>query len=120
MSESDGVEPSAEDDVEEDLQMPIVILLEDCEILFDKRQTPVIEAAKEKAANSLAEAYTKNTEDVKKSTDLERAGNKKIVLTDWQKKCYTLWNNAEVQGENTVLNKAPGAVTAGYAVLFAS
>ncbi|KAG5891909.1 hypothetical protein JTB14_022660 [Gonioctena quinquepunctata] len=106
MSESDGVQPSAEDDVEVDLQTAFVISLEDCKILFVKRQTPAIIAEKEKAANSLAEAYTKHTKDVltvkqvmkklnnmktkvKEATDLEKTGNKRIVLTDCQKKFYT-------------------------------
>ncbi|KAG5861401.1 hypothetical protein JTB14_002933 [Gonioctena quinquepunctata] len=73
---------------------------------------------------------------VEVATYLKRTGNKEIVLTDCHKKFYTLWNNEEVQEENTVLNRAQvsclssvislvihvatinviGAVTAGYAM----
>lgn len=142
MSDSDdivSIEPSAEDveNVEDDidLQMAFVILLEDCKILFDKRQTPAIKAEKEKAAKSLAEAYAKNTKEVitvkqvmkklnnmktkvKEATDFKRTGNKKIVLTDWQKKFYAIWNNEDVQGENPVLNKAPGNIICIYFIHF--
>ncbi|CAH0562907.1 unnamed protein product [Brassicogethes aeneus] len=137
MSDSDdSVEPTAGDaeNVEDiDFQMAFVILLEDFKILFDKRQTPAIKSEKDKAAKSLAEAYTKNTKEVmtvkqvmkklnnvktkvKEATDLKKTGNKKIVLTDWQNKFYANWNNEEVQGANPVLKKAPGAVTSGYSM----
>lgn len=62
--DSDGVEPAAENVEDIDLQMAFVILLEDCKILFDRRQTPAIKSEKEKAAKSLAEAFTKNTKEV--------------------------------------------------------
>ncbi|CAH0563150.1 unnamed protein product [Brassicogethes aeneus] len=96
MSDSDdSVEPTAEDAKSEKLQ----------------------QSEKDKAAKSLAEAYTKNTKEVitvkqvmkklnniktkvKEATYLKKMGNKKIVLTDWQKKCNAIWNTEEVQGAN--------------------
>lgn len=45
---------------------------------------------------------------VKAAADRRRTGNKKIILTEWQRKFLNLWDDQP--GNNPVLQKVPGNV----------
>lgn len=118
---SDEEMPQQEDNQNDDLQVAFVLMLEDYKIILDKRMTPAIKSAKDKALKDLAEIYNKNMKQnldikqilkkvnnmkskVKKIIDMKKTGNKKIKLNEWQQKFYTIWNG----NENPVIQRVPG------------
>lgn len=126
MSDSSDSEARKELGHDKNEQLLFVNLLEDYPILFDKRMTPKIKNEKEDALKKLTAGFNEILErnlhvkqilkkfnnmktKVKRIVDVKKTGNKKIVLTEWQKKFYDLWN----VGENPVLHRVPGACQAG-------
>lgn len=126
MSDLSDSEATNEIDHDKDEQLLFVTLLEDYQILFDKRMTPKVKKEKEDALKKLTAAFNekngKNLDGkqilkkfnnmktkVKKVVDVKKTGNKKIILSEWQRKFYDFWN----VGENPVLHRVPGACQAG-------
>ncbi|KAL1489203.1 hypothetical protein ABEB36_014136 [Hypothenemus hampei] len=126
MSDSSDSEGTKELSQDKNEQFLFVTLLEDYQILFDKRMTPKIKHEKEDALKKLTAGFNqiieKNLDSkqilkkfnnmktkVKKIVDVKKTGNKKIKLSEWQRKFYDLWNI----GENPILHKIPGACQAG-------
>ncbi|XP_050297696.1 uncharacterized protein LOC126737048 [Anthonomus grandis grandis] len=126
MSDSPDSDATKELGQDKNKQVLFVTLLESYQILFDKKMTPKIKNEKEDALKKLTTGFNKimgknlDTKQilkkfknmktkVKKIVDLKKSGNKRIVLTEWQKKFYDLWN----VGENPVLHRVPGACQAG-------
>ncbi|KAJ8912352.1 hypothetical protein NQ315_014719 [Exocentrus adspersus] len=123
---SDEEMPHEEESHNEDLQLAFVIMLEDYQIILDKKMTPAVKSAKDKALKELTEIYNKNTKQsldikqvlkkvnnmkskIKKITDLKKTGNKKIKLNEWQQRFYDIWSG----NDNPVIQRVPGGVTAG-------
>uniref|UniRef100_A0A6P7GC46 Regulatory protein zeste n=1 Tax=Diabrotica virgifera virgifera TaxID=50390 RepID=A0A6P7GC46_DIAVI len=121
-----GSDPEATKGLGEDKneQVLFVNLLENFQILFDKRMITKIKNEKEAALNKLTAAFNEIIEKnldlkqilkkfnnmktkVKKIVEVKKTGNKKN-RTDWQRKFYELWN----VGENQVFHRIPGACQA--------
>ena len=95
---SDSISVSAE----EDKQMCFVILLKEHKVLLEKSQVPAVKAAKQKALRVMLCSYQQNTgvalsekqlmkkinnvkTELRKKTDLNKTGNRKITLKPWEK-----------------------------------
>ncbi|KAJ4430481.1 hypothetical protein ANN_22697 [Periplaneta americana] len=119
-------ESDHESDVTNDMQFKFVPLLQNFKILFNKSQVTNIKHVKEKSLLVLKSEYTRifgkeisekqlrkkiqNMEnDLKRKTDKNVTGNKKIVLKEWEKQFMELLS-AE---ENPVFCKVPGALIVG-------
>lgn len=104
-----------------DSQLKFVMLLAEHKILCSKSQLPKIRDEKERSVSVLRNEFLKHvgkdiTEkqlkkkiqnmktEVKKKTDKNATGNKKVVLKDWEKILLDLLSS----DENPVFNKIPG------------
>ncbi|CAH1953790.1 unnamed protein product [Acanthoscelides obtectus] len=58
---SDEEMPNQEESQNEDLQLAFVTMLEDYKIILDKKMTPPVKSAKDKALKEFTETYNRNT-----------------------------------------------------------
>lgn len=104
-------------------QMGFVHMLRDFPVLLSKSQTPAARLSKSKAIEAMKKQWEFNVGSqittsqlykkinnmktrLKKKTDINRTGNKKIVLQDWEKILLEI-----MEGDtNPVLTKIPGNV----------
>lgn len=104
----------------------VVNLLEKYPILLNKSQTPEMKDKKKKALAAIMEDLCLNyaivtnekklskkilnlKQAVKKKTDIQKTGNKKILLNNWEIKMLQLLNSEE----NPVFCKIPGQIRSG-------
>ena len=126
----DSLEPSNNS---EELNLVMVSLIKDHPVLMEKSQ---LSSAKERKARALQEARSviftntgKKLDDkqilkkisnmkvqVKKKTDKNQTGNRKIILCSWEQELYN-----HLQGdENPTITKMPCAISAGFQTTNAS
>lgn len=102
-------------------QLGFVHMLRDFPVLLSKSQTPAVRLSKSKALEAIKKQWELNfgsqittsqmykkinnmKSRLKKKTDINRTGNKKIVLQDWEKILLEI-----MEGDtNPVLTKIPG------------
>ncbi|XP_050310441.1 uncharacterized protein LOC126746306 [Anthonomus grandis grandis] len=107
-------------------QMGFVNMLRDVPILLSKSQTPAVRKSKSQAIELINKQWKLNfgsqittsqmykkinnmKSKLKKKTDINRTGNKKIVLQDWEKILLEIMEG----NTNPVLAKVPGALSVG-------
>ncbi|CAG9760247.1 unnamed protein product [Ceutorhynchus assimilis] len=124
----DGMSESSEEESNKicESQMGFINILRDFPILLSKSQTLAVRLSKSKAVELIKKQWALNygseittnqlykkinnmKSRLKKKTDINRTGNKKIILLDWEKVLIDI-----MEGDtNPVLTKVPGALSVG-------
>lgn len=109
------------EETQEDKQLIFVSKLRENKVIFNKSQVPEIKKEKEKAFQTIANNYKEIFDisltskqiakklsnmkgELKKKYDLNRTGNKKIIMKPWEK----LFMDTLDAEKNPVFNKIPG------------